>query len=184
MNDLEEDERPKITLYRCTCEHCDSAEEKLKELSVRYGAVFEVQRVDSDARLRGFAGWSTPVVAIDGVGVSQYSVDVKKWEETLKERRGTHPTTLVGVVVDMTCYFRRGARPAGHEACAAECFAAGGPVGVAAMDGRVFLALPDKRDASAFESLKLTPGKEVRVVGEIRLRDGIAGVVVSRVEEP
>ena len=57
-------------------------------------------------------------------------------------------------------------------------------MGVAAMDGRVFLALPDRNNASAFESLKSTPGKEVRVVGEIRLRDGIAGVVVSSVEEP
>ena len=120
MNDLDDKDRPKITLYRCTCEHCDDAQEKLKELSVRYDALFEVQHVDSDARLRGFEGWSTPIVAIDGVGVSQFSVDVKKWEAALKERRGAHPTSLVGVVVDMTCYFRRGARPAGHEACAAE----------------------------------------------------------------
>ena len=176
--------RPKVSLYRCTCRHCDAAEETLRELSDRYGAIFEVQRVDRDERLRGFAGWSTPIVAIDGVGVSQYKIDVKKWEDALRERTASRPVFLVGTVVDMCCYFKLGARPAGHEACAKECFAAGGPVGIAAPDGRVFLALPDKKDTSAFESLKSVPEERVKVAGEIRLRDGIMGIVVSRVEKP
>lgn len=184
MGERPGEERRKVTLYRCTCRHCDTAEEQLRELSERYGAVFEVERVDRDERLRGFAGWSTPIVAIDGVGVSQYKVDAKKWEEALREKTVARPSSLVGTVVDLCCYFLRGARPAGHEACAKECFAAGGPVGIAAADGRVFLALPDKRDISAFESLKNIPEERVKVVGEIRLRDGIMGVVVSRVEKP
>ena len=180
----QEQYRPKVTLYRCTCRHCDAAQEQLRKLSERYGAVLEVQRVDRDERLRGFAGWSTPIVAIDGVGVTQFKVDAKAWDAALRARAETRPSSLVGVVVDMCCYFRLGARPEGHEACARECFAAGGPVGIAAPDGRIFLALPDKRDPSAFESLKGRPGEKVRVEGEIRLRDGLAGVVVSRVEIP
>lgn len=185
MNDREESgNRPKVTLYRCTCRHCDAAEEELRRLALRYGAVFEVQRVDRDERLRGFAGWSTPIVAIDGVGVTQFKVDVKAWEEALRDRPGAKPSALVGFVVDMCCYFKRGVRPSGHEACALECFAAGGPVGIATLDGRVFLALPDKRDTAAFESLKQKPGVKVRVEGEIRLRDGLSGIVVSRAGEP
>jgi hypothetical protein len=184
MKEEPAEDRPQVTLYRCACRHCDAAEETLRELSNRYGAIFEVQRVDRDERLRGFAGWSTPIVAIDCVGVSQYKIDVKKWEDALRERAASRPESLVGTVVDMCCYFLRGARPAGHEACAKECFAAGGPVGIAAPDGRIFLALPDKRDPSAFESLKNIPEERVKVVGEIRLRDGIMGVVVSRVEKP
>lgn len=176
--------RPKVTLYRCTCKHCDAAEEELRKLSERHGAVFEVQRVDRDERLRGFAGWSTPIVAIDGVGVSQFKVDVKAWEETLAARSLSRPSSLLGTVVDMCCWFKIGARPEGHEACARECFAAGGAVGVATFDGRIFLALPDKRDPAPFESLKERPGEKVRVEGEIRMRDGLAGVVVSRVEFP
>lgn len=185
MNDRKQGEdRPKVALYRCTCRHCDAAEEDLRKLCERYGAVFEVQRVDRDERLRGFAGWSTPIVAIDGVGVTQFKVDVKTWEEALQKRAEARPSALVGVVVDMTCYFRRGARPEGHEACARECFAAGGPVGIATSDGRVFLALPDRRDTSAFESLKERPEERVRVEGELRMRDGLAGIVVSRAEVP
>lgn len=178
-----EDYRPRVTLYRCTCRHCDTAEDELRKLSGQYGAVLEVQRVDRDERLRGFAGWSTPIVSIDGVGLTHYKVDVKAWEAALRERAGARPSSLKGYVVDMCCYFRRGFRPDGHEACARECFAAGGPVGIAAMDGQIFLALPDKRDNSAFESLKDKPGELIRVTGEIRMRDGQYGVVVMRVEE-
>jgi hypothetical protein len=177
------EDRPKVTLYRCACRHCDDAEEALRKLSERYGAVFEVQRADRDERLRGFAGWSTPIVAIDGVGISHFKVDVKKWEEALRERAGARPSSLVGIVADMCCYFRRGVRPQGHEACARECFAAGGPVGIAALDGRVFLALPDRRDTAPFESLKERPGERVRVTGEIRLRDGHYGIVITCVED-
>ena len=168
-------------LYRCTCKHCDAAEERLLTLSARYGAVFEVQRVDRDERLRGFAGWSTPIVAIDGVGITQFKVDAAAWEEALRKTADVSPSALVGTVVDMCCYFRRGLRPAGHEACARACFAAGGPMGVATSDGRVFLALPDKRDPSAFVSLKERPEERVRVEGDIRLRDGLAAIVISRV---
>lgn len=176
--------RTKVTLYRCACRHCDAAEEELRKLSERYGAIFEIQRVDRDERLRGFAGWSTPIVAVDGVGVTQFKVDVKAWEEALRERARARPASLLGTVVDMCCYFKIGARPEGHEACARECFAAGGPMGIATFDGRVFLALPDRRDPSAFEGLKTRPGEKVRVEGEIRVRDGLAGVVVSRAEVP
>jgi hypothetical protein len=184
MNDEESAKRPKVSLYRCTCKHCDDAEEELRRLALRYGAIFEVQRVDRDERLRGFAGWSTPIVAIDGVGITQFKVDVKAWEEALRNRTGGKTPELVGFVVDMCCYFMRGVRPVGHEACALECFAAGGPVGIAALDGRIFLALPDKRDPSVFESLKKKPGEEVRIEGEIRIRDGVAGIVISRVGKP
>lgn len=38
--------RPKINLYRCSCRHCDAAQEELGKLSEKYGAVLEVQRVD------------------------------------------------------------------------------------------------------------------------------------------
>lgn len=179
----EEEEKPRtrVTLYRCTCKHCDSAEEELKKLSILYGAVLEVQRVEQDARLRGFAGWSTPIVAVDGVGLTHYKVDVKAWEKAIKTRSGARASELTGVVVDMCCYFKRGARPAGHEKCAQECFAAGGPVGLSTIDGRVYLALPDKRDPAAFEKLKEFPEREVKVTGEIRLRDGLAGIMISEV---
>lgn len=176
--------RPKVSLYRCACKHCDAAEEELRRLSERHGAIFEVQRVDRDERLRGFAGWSTPIVAIDGVGVTQFKVDAKAWEEALSERTRARPSSLLGTVVDMCCWFRLGARPEGHESCSRECFAAGGPMGLATSDGRVFLALPDKRDTAPFESLKERPEERVRVEGEVRMRDGLAGVVVSRVEIP
>ena len=132
--------------------------------------------------MRRFAGWSTPIVAIDGVGVSQFKVDVKAWEDALRSR--SRRSAVVGVVVDMCCYFRLGANPEGHEACARECFEAGGPVGVAASDGRLFLALPDRSAPAAFASLKARPGARVRVEGESRFRDGLSGIVVSVVGEP
>lgn len=173
-----------MTLYRCACRHCDAAEEELRKLAPRYGATLEVQSVDSQERLRGFAGWRTPIVTVNGVELTHYKVDARKWEEALQKKTDAEPSSLLGCVVDMCCYFQRGARPSAHEACAKECFAAGGPMGIATLDGRVFLALPDKRDPRAFERLKESPEREVRVVGDIRMRDGVLGVVVSRVEEP
>lgn len=89
--------RPKVTLYRCACRHCDAAEEQLRELAGRHGSVFEVQHVDRDERLRGFAGWSTPVVAIDGVGVTQFKVDGKAWEQALQKRTEAKPSEGRGI---------------------------------------------------------------------------------------
>lgn len=175
---------PHVTLYRCTCRHCDAAAEELRTLCARYGAVLEIRRADLDEGMRRFAGWSTPIVAIDGVGVSQFKVDAKAWEEALRSRSRVARAAVVGVVVDMCCYFRLGANPEGHEACARECFAAGGPVGVATPDGRLFLALPDKSAPAAFEGLKARPGERVRVEGESRFRDGLSGIVVTAVGEP
>jgi hypothetical protein len=94
MMNEQEQHRPTVALYRCTCRYCGAAEEELRKLSERHGAAFEVQRVDRDERLRGFAGWCTPIVVIDGVGVSQSKVDVKAWEAALLKRAETRPSGL------------------------------------------------------------------------------------------
>lgn len=180
---IEEGEvRTRVALYRCGCADCDAAEEQLRALTQRYGADLEVDRVDRDARLRGFAGWDTPIVSIDGTAITHYVMDKKAWERALRDKTAARPTTVAGLVVDMCCYFRRGVRPAGHESCARECFESGGPAAVVSGDGRVFLALPDRSAPEAFASLKERPGREVRVTGEVRLREGHYGIVVSRVE--
>ena len=181
MLDQDGTERTRVTLYRCACGHCDLAEEQLRKLCLAHDALFEVQRVDSEYRMRGFAGWKTPIVTVDGVGITHYKIDAKAWEDAIKKRVGSRPSELTGMVVDMRCFFERGARPSGHQACARRCFAAGGPIGIATIDGRVYLALPDPAASSAYERLKEAPEEEVRVTGEIRFRDGISGIVVGGV---
>ena len=38
MNEQEQ-YRPMVALYRCTCRHCDAAEDELSKLSERHGVV-------------------------------------------------------------------------------------------------------------------------------------------------
>ena len=72
-----------IVLYRCACRHCGSAEEELRRVAAPHAASLSVQHIDDGERLRGFAGWKTPIVCVDGVGVSQSGIDVKAWEAAI-----------------------------------------------------------------------------------------------------
>lgn len=76
--------RAQIVLYRCACRHCDRAEEELRRVAGASDASLSVQRVVDDGRLRGFAGWKTPIVCVDGVGVTHAVVDAKAWEAAVR----------------------------------------------------------------------------------------------------
>jgi hypothetical protein len=171
-----------VTLYRCACNHCDAAEQELRRLCGLYGANLNVQRVENDERMRGFAGWKTPIVSVNGIGISHYTMDVKAWEEAIRDGVAAKPSAIVGAVVDLDCYFRRGARPLGHDRCAEECLQAGSPIGLAAADGQAYLAVPDPGERAPYESLRGMAGREIRVMGEICLRGGLTAIVVRKVE--
>ena len=69
----------RVTLYtRQGCHLCDAAEVALQHVLRRAEFQLEILDVDVDPRLRELYNEKVPVVAIDGVDVFQYAVDVKE----------------------------------------------------------------------------------------------------------
>jgi glutaredoxin len=84
-----------IKLYRCSCHHCDAAEEDLTRLSTRYGMKLTIKHVEKEPYMDQYAGWHTPMVYINGHEISHYTLSAKKWEEAMKQAPST-PTNQPG----------------------------------------------------------------------------------------
>ncbi len=83
----EEESQPRRTvviLHRCGCRHCDFAEEQLGRLAKAHGVYLEVKRVENEG-LSDLAGWKTPIVYVNGVRVTHYETNSRKWEEAIKK---------------------------------------------------------------------------------------------------
>lgn len=78
-------EPSEVKLYRCSCRHCDAAEEDLARLVARYRMVLIIKNVEKEPYMSQYAGWYTPMVYINGHKISHYTLSAKKWEEAMKE---------------------------------------------------------------------------------------------------
>ena len=79
------EKQSEVTLYRCTCKHCDAAEEDLTRLTARYGMKFTVKSVNKEPYMADYAGWSTPMVYINGHKISHFTLSAKKWDAAMKQ---------------------------------------------------------------------------------------------------
>lgn len=123
-----------IVLNRCGCTSCDTAEKELRRLADQHAALFDVRLVKAES---GSAGWSTPLVYVNGVKISHYALSAGKWEKALAiplERK-----KLRGEIVDVRCYEKEGARGAGHLKCAELCInEIKLPIGLLTSEGKLY----------------------------------------------
>lgn len=74
-----------VTLYHCNCDYCKLASRALAGLAEKYGATVRMKSVYEDQYMAKLAGWSTPIVCVNGQQISRYSISKKQWEQAIKE---------------------------------------------------------------------------------------------------
>lgn len=99
-------------------------------------------------------------------------------EKAMKEKE----TTIKGEVVDVACYLHQGAKGDGHRACAIACAKGGGALGILTADGTVYLALlPDDHKESPNAKLIDHAAHQVEVMGYVREKGGVKGIMITGV---
>jgi len=56
------------------------------------------------------------------------------------------PATVVGEILDFSCYLQIGKHGEKHRSCAQKCFTAGQPVGLLAEDGTMYMLMEEEHD--------------------------------------
>jgi len=60
-------------------------------------------------------------------------------------QKGT-PVTLVGEVVDFSCYLQLGKHGEAHRSCGQKCAQSGQPIGLLTKDGTLYMLMPEEHD--------------------------------------
>ncbi|MCL4402855.1 MAG: hypothetical protein M1436_09375 [Acidobacteria bacterium] len=94
-------------------------------------------------------------------------------------------TTVVGEVLDLSCYLQLGKHGEAHRACGQKCVQNGQPIGLLAKDGTVYMVMPEEHDprrdggvdarASASEYM----GRIVSVTGTETMVNGYRALYVQ-----
>lgn len=63
-----------------------------------------------------------------------------------KKPESGHDITLVGEVVDISCYMQLGKHGAKHRSCGQKCVQNGEPVGLVTKDGTLYMLMPEEHD--------------------------------------
>jgi hypothetical protein len=56
------------------------------------------------------------------------------------------PVTVVGEIVDFSCYLQLGKHGEAHRSCGQKCALAGQPIGLLAKDGTLYMLMPEEHD--------------------------------------
>jgi hypothetical protein len=77
----------------------------------------------------------------------------QKWSATTfgasvdgKPNPGAKDTTVVGEIIDFSCYLQIGKHGEKHRSCAQKCFTNGQPIGLLAKDGTVYMLMEEEHD--------------------------------------
>ena len=65
---------------------------------------------------------------------------------TAKPNPGAKEATLVGEIVDFSCYLQIGKHGEKHRVCAQKCFTAGQPIGLLTKDGSLYMLMEEEHD--------------------------------------
>jgi hypothetical protein len=56
------------------------------------------------------------------------------------------PITVVGEIIDLSCYVQLGKHGEKHRACGQKCVVNGQPIGLLARDGSIYMVMPEEHD--------------------------------------
>ena len=63
-----------------------------------------------------------------------------------KAEAGREGGTMVGEIVDFSCYLQIGKHGEKHRSCAQKCFTAGQPIGLMTKDGSLYMLMEEEHD--------------------------------------
>jgi len=117
-----------------------------------------------------------------GEPVATFGDEDASWTTTTLQaaNRGTtgRPATVVGEVVDVSCYLQLGKRGEAHIPCGTDCVRNGAPIGVVDADNRLYIVMAEEHDPRRYGRVALTEAmlpfmaKTVAVTGMLTERDG------------
>ncbi len=132
----------------------------------------------------GFTGsdtlWNAP--ASLGEPVASFGESPSWTETTVKAaNRGTtgRSKTVIGEVVDVSCYLQLGKRGEAHIPCGSNCVANGAPIGVVDDKNDLYLVMAEEHDPRRYGNVALKEAmipfmaKTVQVTGMLTQRDGV-----------
>lgn len=96
-----------------------------------------------------------------------------------------HEVTLVGEVVDFSCYLQLGKHGEKHRSCGQKCVQNGQPVGLLTKDGTLYMLMPEEHDPRRDGGVDIrTAGAEhmghiIKVIGTEAQVNGYHGVYVA-----
>jgi hypothetical protein len=93
--------------------------------------------------------------------------------------RAQDDVSVQGEIVDLACYMAKGARGAGHKACAQMCAKRGAPIGVLTDGGELFLLVDDHDNHDPYDTAKKLAGERAQIGGKKFSKQGIASIVVG-----
>ena len=114
--------------------------------------------------------------------------DAPLWSETsvAAANRGTSgaPATVVGEVVDVSCYLQLGKRGEKHIPCGTDCVRNGAPIGVVDAGNRLYVVMAEEHDPRRYGNIALKEAmlpfmaRTVEVTGMLTEREGMMTLYV------
>jgi hypothetical protein len=149
----------------------------------------EVQQAERDDGPRQFSGSNSMWNHDQPVGepVAKFG-DTPAWTETTMgaANKGTtgQPHTVVGEVVDVSCYLQLGKRGEAHIPCGTNCVQNGAPVGIVDDQNTLYIVMAEEHDPRRYGNVALEEAmlpymaKTVQVTGMLTDRDGVKTLYV------
>ena len=124
-----------------------------------------------------------------GQPVASFGSDTPTWTSTTvaAANRGTtgNPATVVGEVVDVSCYMQLGKRGEKHIPCGTDCVKNGAPIGVVDAKNDLYIVLAEEHDPRRYGNIALKEAmlpfmaKTVQVTGMLTDREGVKTLYVQ-----
>jgi hypothetical protein len=124
-----------------------------------------------------------------GQPVASFGSDTPTWTSTTvaAANRGTtgKPTTVVGEVVDVSCYLQLGKRGEKHIPCGTDCVKNGAPIGVVDAKNDLYVVMAEEHDPRRYGNIALKEAmlpfmaKTVQVTGMLTDREGVRTLYVQ-----
>ena len=102
-----------------------------------------------------------------------------------KKPQSGHSVTLVGEIVDFSCYLQLGKHGEKHRGCGQKCVQNGQPIGLLTRDGALYMVMPEEHDPRRDGGVDARPSASehmahiVRVIGTEASVNGYKAVYVT-----
>jgi hypothetical protein len=124
-----------------------------------------------------------------GEPVASFGDDPPSWTPTTTgaANRGLtgNPATVVGEVVDVSCYMQLGKRGEAHIPCGTNCVENGAPIGLVDAKNDLFIVMAEEHDPRRYGNVALKEAmlpfmaKTVQVTGMLTEREGVKTIYVQ-----
>ena len=124
-----------------------------------------------------------------GEPVASFGSDTPTWTSTTAAaaNRGLtgNPRTVVGEVVDVSCYMQLGKRGEAHIPCGTDCVKNGAPIGVVDAKNELYMVMAEEHDPRRYGNIALKEAmlpfmaKTVQVSGMVTEREGVKTLYVQ-----